>query len=110
MATTGRTGSLDNRVAVYLDNSVIGREGDWPAIRNLFDQARGYRLAFSEWGLYEIASHGDRSTVMRRADFVESLNPVWLIERLHVQCMELRDFVWRNLYRSQPGGVKRVAR
>lgn len=95
---------------VYLDNSVIGREEHWQDIRAALAPGRGYRLAFSEWGLYEIAGHGDRDAVIRRARFVESLNPLWIVERLHAQKMEVRSFLWRNFYRAPVESVQYLKR
>lgn len=59
------------------------------------------RIAASEWNLVEISNGSDRKQAIRRAEFVERLKPVWIMERLVIQKQELNCFIWSKYFKHE---------
>jgi hypothetical protein len=87
---------------VYLDHNVIADESKWPFIRQIVSPAHRLRLATSEWELLEIAQGTDRCQAIRRAEFIESLEPHWLVDRLHLQRLEIQNFLFNHFWSKGP--------
>ncbi|SUS08205.1 hypothetical protein DF3PB_600009 [uncultured Defluviicoccus sp.] len=83
---------------VYLDNHVLSREEGWAAIRTLLNSKPALRLVVSEWNLVELGSHADRDQVCRRAQFVDSLKPLWMVAYIFLQRLEVKKFIWQDYY------------
>jgi hypothetical protein len=86
---------------LYADHHFIAREANgqptnWKTLVALLADNPHWRLAVSECNLLEIAFDGDKSRALRRADFLDSLRPVWMMERLDIQKHEVGAFLRRN--------------
>jgi hypothetical protein len=86
---------------IYVDHHVLIRYEDWPELRAVFAPNAGVRLVLSEWNLFEIANYGDRKEVFRRAAFLDSLKPLWIMERLQILKAELRSFIYQTYYNTE---------
>jgi hypothetical protein len=84
---------------LYIDNSILGREQDWGSITALRKSTPGLRAAISDWHMVELASGSDRAQVLKRADFIDSLNPLWMHGYLPIQRWEVKRFIWQHYYR-----------
>jgi len=89
---------------LYIDHHFIARETKGqPTNRQLLTELLAddpdWRLAASESNLLEIAFDGDKARALRRAQFLDSLHPVWMMERLDIQKHEVRAFLWGNHFR-----------
>jgi hypothetical protein len=60
------------------------------------------RLALSLWNLIEIGMAADAAQRERRLDFLEGLNPIWVVERRAIQRQEVERFLWRQKYDRAP--------
>ena len=49
-----------------------------------------WRLVLSAWNLYEIGAGADEAQKCGRLAFLESLKPLWAVERLDVQKQEVQ--------------------
>lgn len=83
---------------VYVEHSALVHEAGWNSITKLFGPASGARVVASDWNLIEIASGADRAQVTRRAEFLDSLRPLWMMERVRIQEREIRNFMWESFY------------
>lgn len=88
------------RKTVYLDHSVIAKEILWPDIAGIFGAGPNVRLAISDWNILEIAAGTDHAQGIKRAAFLDSLKPLWMVERLSVAKWEARDYVWSTEFSS----------
>jgi hypothetical protein len=85
---------------VYIDHHIIAREtgghpANWQLLATILADNPDWRLAVSECNLLEIASDGDKARARRRAAFIDSLKPVWMMERLDIQKREVMAFLCR---------------
>jgi hypothetical protein len=92
---------------LYLDHQYIAREAagqpaHWQQLKAMFAANPEWRLAVSECNLLEIASDGDKARTQRRAIFIDSLKPVWMMERLDIQKCEVKRFLWKNHFLVEP--------
>src|SRR5260370_3274089 len=74
---------------LYVDHQFIAREtkgqpANWQQLAALLAANPEWRLAVSECNLLEIASDGDKARAGRRAAFIDSLKPVWMMERFDI--------------------------
>src|SRR5260370_24432330 len=86
---------------LYLDHQYIAREAAgqpayWQQLDDMLAANLEWRLAVSECNLLEIASDGDKARAQRRAAFIDSLKPAWMMERLDVQKCEVEAFLWKS--------------
>ena len=84
---------------MYIDNNILGREQDWDAITTLCRSRPQLRLAISDWHMVELGSGSDRPQILRRADFIDSLDPLWMNGYLPIQQWEVKRFTWQRYYR-----------
>lgn len=85
---------------LYLDHHVLVDESQWPLLRDI--TGRGVtKLALSSWNLVEIAQANDANQRHRRIEYVSSLSPVFVHDKITLQRFELRNFAW--LYYFQAG-------
>jgi len=92
---------------LYLDHQYIAREtagqpAHWQQLSAMLAANPKWRLAVSECNLLEIASDGDKVRAQRRAAFVDSLKPAWMMERLDIQKCEVKAFLWKNHFHVEP--------
>ena len=92
---------------LYLDHQYIAREAGgqpahWQQLGAMLAANSEWRLAVSECNLLEIASDGDKARARRRATFIDSLKPVWMMERLDIQKCEVKAFLWENHFLVDP--------
>ncbi|HEY9073334.1 MAG TPA: hypothetical protein VIN67_04295, partial [Desulfobaccales bacterium] len=92
---------------LYVDNDVLAIEDNLPMLATLCAPNNSLRLVVSQWLLVEIANFGDRIEAIKRCEFLDSLKPLWMIERLHIQKHEVRRFVWIDYFKcaSEPFSV-----
>ena len=97
---------------LYLDHQYIAREAagqpaHWQQLGAMLAANPEWHLAVSECNLLEIASDGDKARAQRRAAFINSLKPAWMMERLDIQKREVEAFLWKNhfLVKPAPFGV-----
>jgi hypothetical protein len=96
---------------LYLDHHIIAREtggqpANWRTLEAILDANPDWRLAVSECNLLEIASDGDKARARRRAAFIESLKPAWIMERLDIQKREVEAFLWRHHFQIGPAPIR----
>jgi hypothetical protein len=84
---------------IYIDDNILGREQDWDPITPLCTSRQQLPVAISDWHLVELASCSDRLQVLRRADFIDSLDPLWMHGYLPIQQWEVKRFTWEHYYR-----------
>ena len=83
---------------LYIDNSVLGREQDWSSITALHKIMLELRVVISDWHMVELAGGSDRAQAFMRADFVDSLKPLWMRGYLPIQKLEVKRFTWRQYF------------
>lgn len=84
---------LDQNALIYLEQ----RAND-PAFRAKLDSAivsGNLQVVVSSWHLIETANTKDVDKAVHLADFIDSLRPVWLLERHNIQTLEVQE----NFYR-----------
>jgi hypothetical protein len=84
---------------LYIDSNILGREPDWDVITTLCRSTPQLRVAISDWHMVELASGSDRPQVLRRADFIDSLDPLWMHGYLPIQQWEVKRFTWQHYFR-----------
>ncbi|MEW6657690.1 MAG: hypothetical protein AB1424_03420 [Thermodesulfobacteriota bacterium] len=77
----------------------MANKDNLPMLASLCAPNTGLRLVVSQWLLVEIRNFGDRIGAIKRGEFLDSLNPLWMIERLHIQRHEVRRFLWINYFK-----------
>jgi hypothetical protein len=86
---------------LYIDHSIVTRSQWWPSLHRAVSDAR-CRLVLSVWNLYEIGNGADEEQKSARLAFLESLDPLWAVERLGVQEQEVKRFLWAHKFQVQP--------
>jgi hypothetical protein len=79
----------------YLDHQIFAREDNWPIIRCALDNQASVRLVCSQWNLIEVAFASDEKQRTRRANFIDSLKPLWIMNGRDIQRAEIHRFVRR---------------
>jgi hypothetical protein len=70
---------------LYVDHQIIAKEVNWPLLSGLLSMHKSLRLAVSLYNLIEISAATDNAQKVSRAELIDSLNPVWVLERLVVE-------------------------
>jgi hypothetical protein len=83
---------------LYIDNNILGREQDWPSIAALLGSKPELRVVISDWHMVELASGSDRAQALKRADFIDSLKPLWMRGYLPIQKLEVKRFTWERFF------------
>ena len=86
---------------IYIDHNILACEKNWPELSRLFSQNTDLRLAISDWNLLEIICTCDKPQAIRRAELIDSLNPLWIMDRLFIQQHEVKQFIWLNYFNYQ---------
>jgi hypothetical protein len=91
----------------YLDHQYIAREtagqpAHWQQLGTMLAANPEWRLAVSECNLLEIASDDGKARAQRRAAFIDSVKPTWMMERLDIQKCEVEAFLWKNHFLVDP--------
>lgn len=83
---------IKNPSKIYLDHQIVGDEENWELLTNIKSK---YNLdfVFSEWHLVEIAQGKDKQQAIKRAKFIDSLNPLWSTDYFLIQKFELVNFL-----------------
>ena len=92
---------------LYIDHQYIAREisrqpAHWRQLGTILAANPEWRLAVSECNLLEITSDGDKARAQRRAAFIDSVKPAWMMERLDIQKREVAAFLWKNHFLVDP--------
>jgi hypothetical protein len=87
---------------LYVDHQIIAKEANWPQLSDLLERDKSLRLAISIYNLAEISSASDKAQALRCVEFVDSLKPLWVLERLIVQKYEVRNFLWQHHFHKEP--------
>ena len=82
---------------VYLEHSYLAKEDNWPSIIEFFRED-GYTAVVSDWNIVEISQASDRKQAKRRVRFLESLNPLWMINKVEIQKKEVQSFLFRSYF------------
>ena len=83
---------------LYIDNNILGRDQDWPSIVALLASKPEVRVVISDWHMVELASVSNRPQAFNRADFVDSLKPLWMLGYLPIQRLEVKRFTWERYF------------
>jgi hypothetical protein len=86
---------------LYIDHSIVAHEPSWEHLRQASTSGK-LRLALSVWNLVEIGSATDETQRESRLAFLESLSPVWVVERLAIQKQEVERFLWSHKFGATP--------
>jgi hypothetical protein len=84
-----------------IDHSVVTAEAWWPTIEAVV-KAANTRLILSVWNLVEIGLADDKAQQARRLEFLQGLEPWWVIERLQIQKQEVERFLWKHYFQAVP--------
>jgi hypothetical protein len=80
----------------YIAREVAGQPAHWQQLGTMLAANPEWRLAVSECNLLEIASDGNKARAERRAAFIDSLKPAWMMEHLDIQKCEVEAFLRKN--------------
>ncbi len=86
---------------IYIEHSYLVNEDNWGKIKKFFSDHPDFKFVASDWNLIEISQATDKAQARRRVDFIESLNPIWVIIKPEIQKLEVKSFLYRNLYGSE---------
>jgi hypothetical protein len=92
----------------YLDQNALlalGRKARKPDYRSKLDgilKTEGLRPVVSSWHLIETAHTASIANAVELADFIDSLNPGWLLERRDIQSLDVEDDFCRFLGLAAP--------
>jgi hypothetical protein len=84
---------LDQNAVIYLEQAAND-----PAFRAKLDatiQSGKLTVVLSSWHLIETARTTDVAKAVRLAEFIDSLRPIWLLERHNIQTLEVREDFYR---------------
>jgi hypothetical protein len=84
----------------YLDHQIFAREDNWPIIRCVLDNQTSVRLVCSQWNLIEVNFALDEKQRTHRSNFIDSLNPLWIMNGRDIQKAEVHRFIWRRCFRA----------
>lgn len=86
---------------IYIEHSYLVNENNWEKIKKFFSDHPDFQFAASDWNVIEISQASDKEQARKRVDFVESLNPKWVIIKPEIQKLETKNFLYRYLYDSE---------
>lgn len=87
----------------YLDQNALielGRNARKPEFRKRIDAAleiQSFTVVLSSWHLIETSRTANLKNAVELAEFIESLNPKWVYERLDIQKLEVEDDFFKFL-------------
>lgn len=91
-------------VRIYCDHSFLIKLGlapaDYKARLHRAIQAQELAFVVSTWHWVEMARSPNSSIALRLADFIDSLNPLWLRNRRHLQRDEVAGALFQSLGRE----------
>jgi hypothetical protein len=90
-----------------VDHSVVSHESWWPAVSAIVTSGK-ICAALSVWNLVEIGAATDAGQLERRLAFLDSLEPVWLVERRDIQRQEVERFLSLKCFGSEPQPIVAV--
>jgi hypothetical protein len=93
---------VPGKPTVYVEHSALASETTWVDLRAIFGTGGSARLVASDWTLIEVANDGDPGRAVRRAELIDGLSPLWMMERVHILRREVKNFVWQEFYRADP--------
>lgn len=91
---------IDHNFIHYLSNTFpanYNTDQEHEAVKALVDNDE-VRLCLSMWNLVEPAMRRDTDYINSVSEIIEMLSPLWLAERMAIQKMELRHFVYTNYF------------
>jgi hypothetical protein len=68
------------------------------------------RIVVSPWHLVETSQTANINSATRLADFIDSLNPLWIHERRELQKLDVQEDLYRFCkidFQTTPGGWRR---
>jgi hypothetical protein len=77
---------------LYIDHSIVAHPPSWSAVDDVLTRGKA-QLALSLWNLFEIGSASDRAQQDQRLAFLAKFNPLWILERIAIQRLEVRAFL-----------------
>ena len=80
---------------LYIDHQIIAKETNWPQLLTVLAQHKSLRLVVSIYNLIEISAATDKAKAIKRAEFIDSLHPAWILERFMVEKNEVQNFVYQ---------------
>lgn len=80
---------------LYVDHSVVAHPGSWAPLEEVLNDGK-VRLVLSLWNLFEIGSASDKAQQAQRLTFLEGFDPIWILERVDLQRLEVRNFCWKQ--------------
>lgn len=84
---------------LYLDHNILVNEGNWDSLRRVVADGT-VRLAASSWNIVEIEQGEDSDQMLRRAEFIAALQPLFIHDMLTLQRYEIRNFLWLYFFKS----------
>ena len=86
---------IDHNILIYLHKDT------GHIYKSVIDKIIGdndFTFVFSIWNLVEIVTGNEIDAAIELASLVDSLNPMWLVERLNIQEEEVKEFLANNYY------------
>ncbi len=82
---------------LYIDHNILADESNWELLEKIIKENE-LTLVLSDWNLVEIAQATDIPQATKRIEFLESVNPLWLIPKVNIYEAEVRQFVLKNYF------------
>jgi len=82
---------------LYIDHSIVSHPPSWADVDDVIMRGKAH-LTLSLWNLFEIGSASDRVQQDQRLAFLAKLKPLWILERVAIQRLEVRAFLWREKF------------
>jgi hypothetical protein len=82
---------------LYLDHHILINDAHWDLLRSILDATK-LRLVISSWNIIEIEQGEDTEQLLRRAEFITSLQPIFVHDMVTLQRYEIRNFLWLRFF------------
>jgi hypothetical protein len=87
--------------SLYIDHSIVTHLLSWKPTENVLTGGKA-QLVLSLWNLFEIGSASDKAQQAQRLAFLTKFNPLWILERIEIQRLEVRAFLWTRNFGVSP--------
>lgn len=86
---------IDHNILIYLYND---KNHIYKPVIDKINGDKELTFAFSIWNLVEIVTGNEIEEAIKLAALVDSLNPMWLVERLNILEEEVKGFLLKNYF------------
>ena len=93
-----------------MDTLAKSQNNDELSLLNKINNNQNIKFVFSLWNLQQIIKGEKNAIQISKAKFIDSLDPLWILDMLNIKELEIQYFLYKNYYKFQcekPNPIKK---